>query len=248
MVEHQLPKLTVRVRFPSPAPHAKSVAGQANREPSPVWRAPVGVANRLPCHYRAITPTWQALQPQSSSSSSGLVVIDPAGLASALVAASTISLMAAAMARSASAFKSLKSRLVRSFCTGLKPPASPTAARLPGGHAASGRSRPYAAPQRLQGAPIPTGACRSSCKPLGDEGEGSAQPLSARPPGRRLFPGTGREPARCSWEPDSGCRLSPLEMLGQDQPPRLPRSRCAPGPAQLTATLSSRREWLRQQF
>jgi hypothetical protein len=39
-----------------------------------------------------------------------------------------------------------ESRLVRSFCTALKPPASPTAARLPGGHAASGRSRP---PPRL---------------------------------------------------------------------------------------------------
>jgi len=33
-------------------------------------------------------------------------------------------------------------RLVRSFCTALKPPATPTAARPPGGHAASGRSRP----------------------------------------------------------------------------------------------------------
>ena len=32
--------------------------------------------------------------------------------------------------------------LVRSFCTALKPPAPPSAARLPGGHAASGRSRP----------------------------------------------------------------------------------------------------------
>jgi hypothetical protein len=31
---------------------------------------------------------------------------------------------------------------VRSFCTALKPPASPSATRLPGGHAASGRSRP----------------------------------------------------------------------------------------------------------
>jgi len=30
----RIPKLTVRVRFPSPAPHAKSVAAQANREPS----------------------------------------------------------------------------------------------------------------------------------------------------------------------------------------------------------------------
>ena len=31
--------------------------------------------------------------------------------------------------------------VVRSFCTALKPPAKPTAARLPGRHAASGRSR-----------------------------------------------------------------------------------------------------------
>ena len=33
-----VPKLTVRVRFPSPAPHAKSVAGQSNRAPSPIRR------------------------------------------------------------------------------------------------------------------------------------------------------------------------------------------------------------------
>jgi hypothetical protein len=61
-------------------------------------------------------------------------------------------------------------RLVRSFCTALKPPASPSAARLPGGHAASGRSRPYAAPQQPQGA-----AHRSLSVVLqaaGDEGEG----------------------------------------------------------------------------
>jgi hypothetical protein len=32
--------------------------------------------------------------------------------------------------------------LVRSFCTALKPPAAPAATRPPGGHAASGRSRP----------------------------------------------------------------------------------------------------------
>jgi hypothetical protein len=36
----------------------------------------------------------------------------------------------------------LPARAVRSFCTALKPPATPTAAWLPGGHAASGRSRP----------------------------------------------------------------------------------------------------------
>ena len=40
---------------------------------------------------------------------------------------------------------------MRSFCTALKPPAPPTAARLPGGHAASGRSRPP--PPRQEGLP-----------------------------------------------------------------------------------------------
>ena len=61
--------------------------------------APVGVLNRLPCHH----PTLSSAPAPASSPSSGLVFVDPAGLAFALVAASTISLMAAAMARSASA-------------------------------------------------------------------------------------------------------------------------------------------------
>jgi hypothetical protein len=51
-----VPKLTVRVRFPSPAPNAKSIAGQANwvitppsevlapREPAPTHLAPTGAA------------------------------------------------------------------------------------------------------------------------------------------------------------------------------------------------------------
>ena len=33
----RVPKLTVRVRFPLPAPHAKSVAAQSNRTLSPTW-------------------------------------------------------------------------------------------------------------------------------------------------------------------------------------------------------------------
>src|SRR5450759_3509400 len=86
-------------------------------------RRPKSAAVPLPCHY----PNLASAPAPSSSSSSGLVFVDAAGLASALVAASTISLMAAAMARSASAFKSFKSRLVRSFCTALKPPAAPAA-------------------------------------------------------------------------------------------------------------------------
>jgi len=48
-------------------------------------------------------------------------------------------------------------RLVRSFCTALKPPAPPTATRLPGGRAASGRSHP---PPRLT-------AKRTCQRPLG---------------------------------------------------------------------------------
>jgi hypothetical protein len=38
--------------------------------------------------------------------------------------------------------------VVRSFCTALKPPATPAAARPPGGHAAYGRSRPALRPLR----------------------------------------------------------------------------------------------------
>jgi hypothetical protein len=41
MVEHQLPKLTVRVRFPSPAPYTKTVARQADWLVSPRWSQPL---------------------------------------------------------------------------------------------------------------------------------------------------------------------------------------------------------------
>src|SRR5450759_1765759 len=47
MVEHQLPKLTVRVRFPSPAPNAKNVATE------PHWRIPVLCETVFSVHTRA---------------------------------------------------------------------------------------------------------------------------------------------------------------------------------------------------
>ena len=59
-----VPKLTVRVRFPSPAPHAKSVAIHTNWAPSPIWigirrhqnsalvplRVPLAMRDRLSAH------------------------------------------------------------------------------------------------------------------------------------------------------------------------------------------------------
>jgi hypothetical protein len=46
-----VPKLTVRVRFPSPAPHAKSVAAQANPTVSPKQVNPHSHPTTAPCHY-----------------------------------------------------------------------------------------------------------------------------------------------------------------------------------------------------
>jgi hypothetical protein len=60
----RIPKLTVRVRFPSPAPHAKSVAIHTNWAPSPIWigirrhqnsalvplRVPLAMRDRLSAH------------------------------------------------------------------------------------------------------------------------------------------------------------------------------------------------------
>ena len=57
----RFPKLTVRVRFPSPAQHAKSVATQADRAPSPI-RKQRPSASQIGC--RAITPPCQAPRPR----------------------------------------------------------------------------------------------------------------------------------------------------------------------------------------
>src|SRR5674476_1592191 len=91
----------------------------------------------------------------------------------------------------------------------MRPPAGPALRRAT---ATTGR-RPPELVSRLEAA--------------GDEGEGVDAATSARPPGPRLFPGTGLEPARCSWEPGSG--VSPLASrdAGPGPAPRLPRSRCA---------------------
>jgi transposase len=48
-------ELTVRVRFPSPAPHAKSVAIHTNWAPITPGSPPVGIRNQHSCHYRAIS-------------------------------------------------------------------------------------------------------------------------------------------------------------------------------------------------
>ena len=47
----RIPKLTVRVRFPSPAPHAKSVAAQANPTYLSSRSMLIRVRKRHPCHY-----------------------------------------------------------------------------------------------------------------------------------------------------------------------------------------------------
>ena len=70
-------------------------------------------------------------------------------------------------------------RLVRSFCTALKPPASPTAAQLPGGHAASGRSRPPPRHSNDSASPIPTESLSVVLQAAGDEGEGVDVPKPA---------------------------------------------------------------------
>jgi hypothetical protein len=57
----RFPKLTVRIRFPSPSPHAKSVAAQADRAPSPMRRQRPS-ASEIGC--RAITPPCQAPRPR----------------------------------------------------------------------------------------------------------------------------------------------------------------------------------------
>jgi len=47
----RIPKLTVRVRFPSPAPHAKSVAAQANSTGFPKVVNAHSRPKRHSCHY-----------------------------------------------------------------------------------------------------------------------------------------------------------------------------------------------------
>src|SRR5665647_654832 len=47
----RIPKLTVRVRFPSPAPHAKSVAAQANPTYLSSRSTLIRLRKRHPCHY-----------------------------------------------------------------------------------------------------------------------------------------------------------------------------------------------------
>ena len=46
----------------------------------------------------------------------------------------------------------------------------------------------------------------------GDERKGADAATFPSSPGRRLFPDTGLEPTRCSWEPDS--EMSPLASSG----------------------------------
>jgi len=77
-----IPKLTVRVRFPSPASHAKSVAIQRNWAPSPIWSGALGIRNQglaggqTLARCRRAAPYRRRCRPGSDGSCPGP---DPAG-------------------------------------------------------------------------------------------------------------------------------------------------------------------------
>jgi len=86
-----VPKLIVRVRFPSPAPHAKSVAGQSNRVPLPMRRERLSSSETdrralsvlLPMvitelDQRGTSASQYGLLPRLSGLRRGVGVVDPA--------------------------------------------------------------------------------------------------------------------------------------------------------------------------